>query len=266
MSPLHRAIIEDSIEELTDKVFVDQWFGSRDPLGFIPLEIAKLLGKYDAMKLLGGELPGSFFLQPNGVKEPVELSLEGFEKAMGIRYRPFLTFPSYPFLKEVVKNCPYILRSRSLASDNYAWTKMYQKELVEGVMSPITIKWIDATIGYGAFALQDLSEGIFIGEYTGSVRRLFRRHPDQNPYCFHYPTKLWSLKYFAVDSMHEGNLTRFINHSNTPNLYPLCLVDRGLLHQVLIAARGIKRGEQLTFDYGEDYWIKRKSLLRPLRG
>lgn len=260
MNPLLQAIVENNDNELKNRELIDKWINIPDKWGYLPLEIARYLGKYDAAKLLGGKFPEVFKLEPHGAKKPVELSLEGFEKSLNIRYRPFLTFSSYSFFIQVLNQCPYILRSRSLASDNYEWTKTYYQELIEGQIAPICIKWIDPTLGYGAFATENIMKGQFIGEYTGIVRQLHRRHPDHNPYCFHYPTKFWSLKYLTVDSMKEGNLMRFINHSNQPNIHPLCLVDRRLLHQVLIAKRMIKEGEQLTFDYGEDYWIKRKQV------
>lgn len=259
MNPLLQAIIEGHDDQLNNRAFIEQWKNIPDKFGFTPLEIAWYLGKYEAVKLLGGELPKVFKLQPHGAKEPVELSLDGFEKALGFLYRPFLTFPSYHFFINILKQCPFLLRSRSVATDNHEWMDIYRQEVLAGKTAPIYIKWINQDLGYGAFASEDISRGKFVGEYAGVVRQLHRGHPDHNPYCFHYPTKFWSLKYFTVDSMREGNLTRFINHSNHPNLQPLCLVDRRLLHQVFIANRTIKKGEQLTFDYGEDYWIKRKA-------
>lgn len=260
MTPLHRAVIEDNYLDLADKVLVDTWRAIPDQLGFTALEIAQFLGKNEAVKLLGGKFPDRLKLQPNGMRMPIEFSLEGFEKALRFQYRPFLTFSSYSFFKQIVHHCPYILRSRTLACDNYQWTQTYQQELKNGKMCAIDIKWIDTVWGYGAFAAEDLPKGTFVGEYTGHVRQLFRNHPDHNPYCFHYPTKFWSLKYLVVDSLNAGNLTRFINHSNHPNLQPICLVDRNLLHQVFISRCLIRQGEQLTFNYGEDYWAKRLKL------
>lgn len=260
MTLLHRAVIENDMKSLKDQQFVEKWLSVPDNYGFTALEIAQFLGKNEALKLLGGSLPTSFKLQSNGLKEPLELSLEAFEKALGIHYRPYLTFPSYSFFKEVVSQCPYILRSHWLASDNYKWTHTYKNEVVSGKIGPLYIKWIDSTLGYGVFAEEGIPYGAFVGEYSGLVRRLYRRHSDQNPYCFHYPTKFWSLKYYIIDSFKEGNLTRFINHSHHPNLEPICLVDRGLLHQVFIASRPIRKGEQLTFDYGKDFWEKRNPV------
>lgn len=250
MTPLHHAVIEGDMGKLKDSDFIAQWRDIPDSLGFTPLEIAKLLGKYAAMVLLGGELPTAFRLHPNGIKKPIQFPLAGFEKSLGFHYRPFLTFPSYKQLEEVVNQCPYLLRSPILATDQHKGASLYDAEIWQGKTAPICIKWIDIKWGYGAFAECDIPEGTCIGEYTGVVRRLYRKHPDHNPYCFHYPTKFWSFKYWTVDALHEGNITRFINHSNSPNLTPGCVVDRKLLHIVFLANRLIKQGEQLTFNYG----------------
>jgi uncharacterized protein len=262
MNPLLRAIIDNDNEPLKNQLFIDQWKHVPDKFGYTPLEIAGYLGKYDIAKLLGGKLPNVFHLKQPGKKNPVELSLNEFEKALGFQYRFFLTFPSYYFFTKILKQCPYIPRSSSIATDNHKWMQLYRQELLEGKTAPIYIKWINQNIGYGAFAAEDIARGQFIGEYTGVVRQIYRDHPDHNTYCLHYPTKLWSLKHFAVDAMHEGNLIRFINHSELPNLQPLFLLDRRLFHQVFVANRAIVKGEQLTYNYGENYWVNRKQIRR----
>lgn len=260
MTPLHQAVIDDNFSVFENRAIIDKWRNVPDNLGFTALEIAKYLGKYQAVELLGGRLPNVFKLQPNGAKLPLELSRSGFEKALGFQYCPYPIFSSYAFFKDVINQCPFILRSHSLASDNYEWGKLYREEILEGKTASAVIKWIDPILGYGAFAAEDLQKGQFVVEYAGAIRQLSRRHPDQNPYCFHYPTKWWSLKYLTIDAMKEGNLSRFINHSTHANLQPLCVVDRKLLHLIFVAKHAIPQGKQLTLDYGDDYWIKRHKV------
>ena len=72
------------------------------------------------------------------------------------------------------------------------------------------------------------------------------------------PTKFWSLQYFVMDAQNAGNELRFANHSDTPNIRPFCLIDRGLVHIGFFALRQIEVGEELTFDYGRAYWKYRK--------
>lgn len=229
-----------------------------DKLGFNPLELSQLLGKRSCQRLLGGSEPAAIMLQRKSEQQPNPVPLADFEKIFDLTYRPYPTFASYAMLRRTIADCPYVLRCAWLAKDNYAWTVRYKQPLAAAALADVSIKWIDEQMGYGLFAEADIAYGAFIGEYTGLVRRLVRLQHDQNAYCLHYPTRFWSLWYMAVDALHEGNVTRFINHSDKPNIEPLCLVDRGLLRQVFVALRPIKKGEQLTFNYGSDYWLKRR--------
>lgn len=244
MSPLVEAVIAGDLET-AKKLKDSEWRFTPDPLGFTPYELAQFLGKTE-IEAIFSPLP-----------DPSFLSREEFEKTFGVIYRPYLTFPSYEFMKEAIANCPYILR---FASENRVGGAKYQRRMATGYTAPIIVKWIDDVMGRGAFAAVDIAENAYVGEYTGVVRRLYRSHPDHNGYCFHYPTKMWSWNYFTVDSLKEGNLIRFVNHSDTPNLKPLCLVDRRILHLCFFAARKIQKGEELTCDYGKDYWIQRVKL------
>lgn len=194
-------------------------------------------------------IPSMIKLQRKGEMTATTIPLEYFEYLFKVKYRPTLTFDSQRSFKEVVDHCPYILRYPWIATENYALTKCYKTVLDNAYQSPVYIKWIDNTLQYGLFSEVDIEEGGYIGEYTGAVRRVFRRNREINGYCFQYPTKWWSYHYFIIDASNEGNLTRFINHSDQPNLRPVCLVENQLLHQVFIANKNISRDTELTFKY-----------------
>jgi len=260
LNALHRAVIADEPSAVSLYVQRKEKLLTRDNLGLTPFQLAQLLGRYECLRLLGGVLPTHVLAQLKGKDQIELLSVAEVEQAFNITYRPFLTFPSYHALQDVVRSCPYILRSHYLAKENYAWGHLYEHPIQRGQLADVYIRWIDDVLGYGLFADKDLHPGVFVGEYTGIVRRLYRRHPDPNAYCLHYPTKFWSWKYYAIDALHEGNLTRFINHSDDPNLQPLCTVQRGLLHQIFVTKRAVKADTQLTFDYGVDYWQKRQKI------
>lgn len=260
LTPLHRAVIagdEAGVKKLAGN---PMYCEVSDTLGFSALELAQLLGQQECQKLLLGAAPAKIRLKLKDSLTISEISVTEFERLFNLTYRPFLTFSSYHILREAINNCPYLLRCTCLVSENYALAKRYHLELALGALADLSVRWINDELGYGVFAESDIPEGTFIGEYTGHVRRLYRRHPDHNAYCFRYPTKLWSWHYFIIDAMKESNLLRFINHSDRPNLQPLCAVDRGLLHQIFISNQPIHKDAQLTFDYGQDYWIRRHKI------
>ena len=257
---LHLAVLQDDIPKVIQLAKDETLLHSYNSWGFTPLELAQFLGKKECMEILNPIPAYKIHVRLKGENIACDLSSDEFQKVFGVVYCSTLRFESYPLLKEVLRNCPWILRKSSFGQENRELGNLYREQLSTGFTADLAIKWINERIGYGLFASEDIHEGAFVGEYTGQVRRLFRWHPDANAYCFHYPTRFWSWKYFAIDSWKEGNAMRFINHSDQPNLQPMCLVDRGLLHHVFFAKRQIKQGYQLTFDYGEDYWMKRKKI------
>lgn len=262
VNPLHAAVI-DNDHETVKNLKNSTWCTSPDRLGFTPLEIARLLGRQRCEEILSTIPPLSFDVWMKGAAAPETLSVSKLERTFNMNYRRHLFFPSYEALKEVISECPYLLRCRWLVKENYAYAERYRNELAIGSTAKISIKWIDQTLEYGAFLDEDVAAGAYIGEYTGIVRRLFREKPDHNAYCFSYPTRLWNKKPFTIDALVESNIMRFCNHSDRPNLDPCCVVDRGLLHQIFISNRPLAKGTQLTFDYGEDYWERRRVAADP---
>lgn len=258
LNPMQKAIIAGNADEVFH-LKETEWRFELDKNGFTPLELSKLLGQKNCEKILLDTEPVQIRVQLEGQKHSSGMDLNEFENLFNITYRSFLTFSSYDLLQEVINNCPYLLKYGWLSDENEK-DLSYKGELFTGYFAPVYIKWIDSILEYGLFAATDLPQGTLVGEYTGCVRRLYRTHSDANVYCFHYPTRFCSFKYFAVDAMLQGNYSRFINHSSTPNLQPRWLLDRGLLHLVFIANRQIAKGTELTFDYGPDYWIRRKKI------
>lgn len=208
---------------------------------FSSLELARYLDKPSSLDKI-------FKVQKKGASEIVKMGKNEFEAYFHVHYLPYLKFSSYAVFQKVLKNCPYTLRNKF---------KMSQPE---GFVADVSIRWIDPTYGFGLFAETNLAKGAYIGEYTGLVRQMHRLNPDHNAYCFHYPTRFWSLNYFIIDALIEGNELRFANHSDTPTMEPACRVDRNLLHLIFFTKREVHAGEQLNFNYGQDYWKKRKQL------
>lgn len=258
LTPLHQAVIANDEAAVARHAGRHEWQEAQDGLGLTPLELAELLGRRACYRHLGGEFPSQIAVQLKGADACATCTVAEFEQKFNFTYCPFLTFPSYESLKAVARNCPYILRSHYLAEENYAWGQLYRQAIRQGLMADVYVKWVDEQLGYGLFAAAELPAGTFVGEYTGLVRPLSRLHPDHNGYSLHYPTKWWSWNYFVVDGLHQGNLTRFINHSDQPNLQPLCAIEHRLLRQIFVTRHAVLKDAQLTFDYGSDYWQRRQ--------
>jgi uncharacterized protein len=259
-NPLHKAVIEDH-PEIIKQLKDSDWKNQVDQHGFTSLDLARLLGRRRCEELLRQEATSfSFKVLLKGETSFSTLGLREFEKKFHLTYRPFLTFPSYQILQEVIQNCPYFFRFEWLLGSSSKLEVHYQSQLSKAVFADTYVKWTNPQLGYGLFTDVDLPEKSFIGEYTGIVRRIDKSDPKLNGYCFHYPTRFWSVNYFVIDALHEGNLARFINHSSQPNLQPLWLVNRRVLHLVFITNQFIAKGSELTFNYGADYWLRRQKI------
>jgi uncharacterized protein len=258
---IHQAVLTDDIPMLNkiahDPVSLEQ----RNSLGFTAIEIARFLGKKECISILDPKHQHRRIkVQKKGAQETVKLSEAEFKAYFNVDYASHLKFSDYASFQNTLRNCPWILRSSFLGEDNRQQAYQYRNELSKGLAADVSIRWIDDELGHGLFANKNLHSGAYVGEFTGLVRRLFRRHPNTNEYCFHYPTRWWSWQYTVIDSLLEGNETRFINHSDTPNLQPLCACERSLLHIIFVTKEPIEAGTQLTYDYGKDFWKDRKKI------
>lgn len=102
--------------------------------------------------------------------------------------------------------------------------------------------------GKGVFALRHMAAGETVIEYVGeliSMAEAIARHP-------HDPSDPNHTFYFqlddgrVIDAVHQGNASKWINHSCRPNCEPQELRGRVFIQ----TRRPVFRGEELTFDYG----------------
>jgi len=258
--PLHQVIIARDYVAIERLSHFPQLLSGKNSLGFTPLELAYFLGDKRSVKIL---ISPSNRLIP--VQKPLTTTSEQmteaeFEKFFHVLYRSHLNFQEYAFFQKIVANSPWLLCHTSWGEENRQLAQQYQSELANGTVADVTVRWIDDQLQYGVFANRDFPTGTYIGQYTGILRQLSRRRPDPNAYCFHYPTRWWSWNYIVIDSSREGNEMRFINHSDTPNLTPLCVCDRNILYIIFIAICPIAAGSQLAYDYGKDFWRHREKV------
>jgi len=98
--------------------------------------------------------------------------------------------------------------------------------------------------GLGLFARQAIKKGRYIARYSG--RKLANDKADElnNKYLFELNNR------WTIDGSSRRNLARYINHSCRPNAEVYFV-----RHVIKIRAlRNIKAEEEITYNYGRDYF------------
>ncbi|KAK1832835.1 histone-lysine N-methyltransferase EZH2 [Podospora conica] len=128
--------------------------------------------------------------------------------------------------------------------------------------------------GYGLFTAEDIAQEEFVIEYTGElithdegVRREARRGDvfDESSTASYLFTLL-DQEGIWVDAAIYGNLSRYINHASETdrkgcNITPKIMYVNHEFRIKFSALRDIKAGEELFFDYGENFPNLTKRLL-----
>lgn len=126
----------------------------------------------------------------------------------------------------------------------------FHREILHQILPDVSIRWIDPIMGWGVFANRDFKKMEFIAEYTGIVRK--KSSADRkNSYCFEY------IDSTNIDASLQGGVSRYINHSFTPNLASALAYLDGSARIILYTKEPILKNAQLCYDYGSDYWKHR---------
>jgi SET domain-containing protein len=105
--------------------------------------------------------------------------------------------------------------------------------------------------GLGFFALEPIPKGKRIIEYTGPYITNEEVEKRYGKYFFGVNTR-WS-----IDGSPRSNLARYINHSCAPNAEAIISGRRVWIW----STRNIKEGEEITYDYGEEYF---EDIIKPI--
>jgi len=97
--------------------------------------------------------------------------------------------------------------------------------------------------GLGLFAIKPIKKRSRIVEYKGRLLTGERAERADNRYLFEINGR------WTVDGKSRKNLGRYANHSCNPNAEPIIVKRRVFIN----ALRVIKPGEEITYDYGNDY-------------
>ena len=114
------------------------------------------------------------------------------------------------------------------------------------VKPPRLVRRRSGIAGWGVRATSPISKNTRVAEYTGERishaekrRRERRQLKAGRIWCFTVNNRV------VVDASVGGGIARYINHSCRPNCYAR-VIDRRIW---ICAARNIRRGEELTYDY-----------------
>ncbi len=157
----------------------------------------------------------------------------------------------------------------------------------QGLPKHLICKKLPHNLGRGIFLAPDakpIERHEMIGPYAGEVSIVVENEPDDTGYAFapiasfnltkpeqalfdpknrYHPRRLYSMK---LDALKKGNFTRFINHSEKPNVEACAFSipknnPYGLfptpVEIIYIAKKTIRPGEQLLICYEEEadsYW------------
>lgn len=195
-----------------------------------------------------------FLVEKEG--EETLLSLKEFESQFKISYIPQLDFAKLSYFRKLSRKTAQFHRKGYL-DDEQIWLGTYfREEILGSPLPPVRLRWIDAELGWGVFAERNLEPMEYIGQYAGMVRRK-RRIDSKNSYCFEMAIAPGERTRFTIDAFEQGGISRFINHSKTPNLSSALATVRDLSHVILFVTKFVSKGEQLCYDYGADYWKRR---------
>lgn len=106
-------------------------------------------------------------------------------------------------------------------------------------------------MGHGLFATASIQRGDFILEYTGKRVPTPRADSMTTRYLFEIDRE------WTIDGESRSNIARYVNHSCEPN----CEADIRDGRILIYASRDIERGEELTIDYGDEYFDE---FIRPV--
>lgn len=100
-----------------------------------------------------------------------------------------------------------------------------------------------SSAGLGLFATRPYKKGERIIEYFGREISKQEEYTSKSKYLFEINSRK------TIDGTQRDNFARYINHSCKPNCEPH--LSKGKMF--IDAIKGIKIGEELCYDYGEEY-------------
>lgn len=236
---LHLAVERDHQRLIDQLATAPTLREKKDKCGLRPLDLARLLKRGEAI----------FKLESIKENRPtVQIPEEG-----SVQYLPTVAFDHLSDFNRVMETVDKAKKGDLIPTEKI-WLGIYfDKEISEGLHPKVSIRFVNEKVGYGVFAEQDIPSCSFVGEYAGIVVQKSPKELMPENYAVRY-TVWGGRKNYAIDAQLSGNFTRYINHSSTGNLNMQSVYWRGISRMIFLSTKEIKKGSQLLFDYGPNFW------------
>jgi len=249
-SLLHLAVRDDQLDYISMLGSEKSLLERRNRFGLTPLELALYLHKQkSASVLMGASRCCGFFTQPN-----VEFEKNDLLETIHCEYLAQPIFDSLDLLDEILTATQKAKNDEIITSDRIWMGVYYDKEIQQGIHPRMNVRFVNEEIGFGVFAAERILPCLYVGEYTGVIQERKSKHIKESNYCIRYTSWSMGKRQHVIDAQNMGNFTRFINHSDTPNISLVCAYWRGLPRLIFVSLQEIPEGTQLTFDYGKTFW------------
>lgn len=147
------------------------------------------------------------------------------------------------------------------------WTYCKNRVVQKGMQYPLQL-YRTRRKGWGVRSLAKIPRGSFVCEYTGELISDSEADArDDDSYLFDLDCKESSNEneLFCIDAKYFGNISRFINHSCEPNIFPLRVfvnhTDIRFPRIAFFAIEDIDVHEEICFNYGDKFWsVKKKEF------
>jgi len=251
---LHLAVIEDR-PDLVEFLLKKKAKSQSDMWGLTPRYLTQLLNRKNA---LIKEEERSILIYRNRDEKILSMPIKEFEERLEITYSDSLIFDSAEMIYQVAKKCARKMKKNNLRQMNHWTLCLHKKSMALHRESLYYIRWINRYLGYGVYAAVDIPANTYIGEYTGIIERKNNRKNRFNDYVFSYDLCGKGTRW-SIDAKSVGNFTRFLNHSDTPNLTSRWVINDGITHIILFSNKFVPKGTQMTYCYGPLYWRTRSA-------
>lgn len=180
------------------------------------------------------------YLKDAGHTTGVLMTNEEIARHFGFIHTKFLVFTHEKLLREVLHLQYTVAENEEVATSwGEAGSRAGEEEgyslqslIVRGYVHPdLSIRYIGEVdgydVGHGLFAEAEIPCHAFIGEYVGVVETNSSFDATQQAYCCQYASCSGNMH---INALEYGNLIRFINHSQQPNVELRVLQCDGLPH------------------------------------